>query len=171
MPAAKPAEFRRRAVELARRREQPIAQIARTGAPVLCRWAQHRDESSATPVAADCGFYRDTLGLRELGNPFGSGPQSVGSTFGSTGSGSIACRDGSSRAVAASQRRRHRCRRRSPGRRGSRPLRELTAAMRSSRWTVTRRFGSPARLPSFTESPSLTRLTSDNESPLNDPAA
>ena len=28
MPAAKPPEFRRRAVELARRREQPIAQIA-----------------------------------------------------------------------------------------------------------------------------------------------
>lgn len=29
MPAAKPPEFRRRAVELARRREQPIAQIAK----------------------------------------------------------------------------------------------------------------------------------------------
>ncbi len=28
MPAAKPPEFRRRAVELARRREQPIAKIA-----------------------------------------------------------------------------------------------------------------------------------------------
>ncbi|MGI8693018.1 MAG: transposase [Geodermatophilaceae bacterium] len=29
MPAPRPPEFRRRAVELARRREQPIAQIAR----------------------------------------------------------------------------------------------------------------------------------------------
>jgi transposase-like protein len=29
MPAAKPPEFRRRAVELARRREQPIAEIAK----------------------------------------------------------------------------------------------------------------------------------------------
>lgn len=29
MPAAKPPEFRRRAVQLARRREQPIAQIAK----------------------------------------------------------------------------------------------------------------------------------------------
>ena len=29
MPAAKPPEFRRRAVELARRREQPIGQIAK----------------------------------------------------------------------------------------------------------------------------------------------
>jgi transposase len=29
MPAAKPPEFRRRAVDLARRREQPIAQIAK----------------------------------------------------------------------------------------------------------------------------------------------
>jgi transposase-like protein len=29
MPAAKPPEFRRRAVELARRREQPVAQIAK----------------------------------------------------------------------------------------------------------------------------------------------
>ncbi len=29
MPAAKPPEFRRRAVELARRREQPIAQTAK----------------------------------------------------------------------------------------------------------------------------------------------
>ena len=27
-------------------------------------------------------FYRDTLGLRELGNPFDSGPQSVGFAFG-----------------------------------------------------------------------------------------
>jgi transposase-like protein len=29
MPVAKPPEFRRRAVELARRREQPVAQIAK----------------------------------------------------------------------------------------------------------------------------------------------
>ncbi|MDT0277420.1 hypothetical protein [Blastococcus goldschmidtiae] len=31
---------------------------------------------------ATVGFYRDTLGLRELDNPFTSGPQSVGFAFG-----------------------------------------------------------------------------------------
>ncbi|MGY2067049.1 hypothetical protein [Blastococcus sp. SYSU DS0619] len=32
--------------------------------------------------AATVAFYRDTLGLPELGNPFTSGPQSVGFAFG-----------------------------------------------------------------------------------------
>ena len=46
MPAAKPPEFRRRAVELARRREQPIAQIARDlGISESClrRWMEQAD--------------------------------------------------------------------------------------------------------------------------------
>ncbi len=46
MPAAKPAEFRRRAVELARRREQLIAQIAKDlGISESClrRWMDQAD--------------------------------------------------------------------------------------------------------------------------------
>ncbi len=46
MPAAKPPEFRRRAVELARRREQPIAQIAKDLAiseSCLRRWTDQAD--------------------------------------------------------------------------------------------------------------------------------
>lgn len=46
MPAAKPPEFRRRAVELARRREQPIAQIAKDLAiseSCLRRWMDQAD--------------------------------------------------------------------------------------------------------------------------------
>jgi transposase len=46
MPAAKPPEFRRRAVELARQREKPIAQIARDlGVAETClrRWMKQDD--------------------------------------------------------------------------------------------------------------------------------
>ena len=46
MPAAKPPEFRRRAVELARRREQPIAKIASDlGIAESClrRWMHQAD--------------------------------------------------------------------------------------------------------------------------------
>jgi transposase len=46
MPAAKPPEFRRRAVELARRREKPIAEIAHDlGIAESClrRWLQQDD--------------------------------------------------------------------------------------------------------------------------------
>ena len=46
MPAARPPEFRRRAVELARKREQPIAQIAKDlGIAESClrRWMAQAD--------------------------------------------------------------------------------------------------------------------------------
>ena len=46
MPAAKPPEFRRRAVELARLREQPIAKIAKDlGISESClrRWMDQAD--------------------------------------------------------------------------------------------------------------------------------
>ena len=46
MPAAKPPEFRRRAVELARRREKPIAEIAHDlGIAESClrRWLKQDD--------------------------------------------------------------------------------------------------------------------------------
>jgi len=49
MPAAKPPEFRRRAVELARQREKPIAQIARDlGIAETClrRWMKQHDVDS-----------------------------------------------------------------------------------------------------------------------------
>ena len=49
MPAAKPPEFRRRAVELARRREKPIAQIAHDlGIAESClrRWLKQDDIDS-----------------------------------------------------------------------------------------------------------------------------
>lgn len=46
MPAAKPPEFRRRAVELARQREKPIAQIAKDlqiSESCLRRWMDQAD--------------------------------------------------------------------------------------------------------------------------------
>ncbi len=49
MPAAKPPEFRRRAVELARRREKPIAEIAHDlGIAESClrRWLKQDDVDS-----------------------------------------------------------------------------------------------------------------------------
>jgi transposase-like protein len=49
MPAAKPPEFRRRAVELARRREKPIAEIAHDlGIAESClrRWLKQDDIDS-----------------------------------------------------------------------------------------------------------------------------
>jgi transposase len=52
MPAAKPPEFRRRAVELARRREKPIGQLAADlGIAESClrRWLK-ADDTSASPA-------------------------------------------------------------------------------------------------------------------------
>jgi len=49
MPAAKPPEFRRRAVELARQREKPIAQVAHDlGIAETClrRWMKQDDVDS-----------------------------------------------------------------------------------------------------------------------------
>jgi transposase len=46
MPAPKPPEFRRRAVELARRRDKPVAEIARDlgiSASCLRRWMYRSD--------------------------------------------------------------------------------------------------------------------------------
>ncbi|MTD15138.1 transposase [Nakamurella sp. YIM 132087] len=59
MPAAKPAEFRRRAVELARAREKPIAQIAMDlGIAEAClrRWMAKADrEVGAGPAEPGTG--------------------------------------------------------------------------------------------------------------------
>ena len=65
MPRAKPPEFRRRAVELARLREKPIREIAPDlGIAESClrRWMQqadvdqgHRDGSRRTSVRSLCG--------------------------------------------------------------------------------------------------------------------
>ena len=58
MPAAKPPEFRRRAVELARRREQPVAKIAADlGIAESClrRWMRQADvdEGSAEGLTSE----------------------------------------------------------------------------------------------------------------------
>ncbi len=54
MPAAKPPEFRRRAVELARRREQSIAKIA----------ADRQVATSPLPAARSLSAHSDALTLR-----------------------------------------------------------------------------------------------------------
>ena len=69
MPAAKPPEFRRRAVELARRREKPIAEIAHDlGIAESClrRWLKQDD------IDADqlCSRWRPSGG-GETGQPPG----------------------------------------------------------------------------------------------------
>ena len=59
MPAPRPPEFRRRAVELARLREKPIAAIARDlGISESClrRWMDQADVSSRLVLAIPMGF-------------------------------------------------------------------------------------------------------------------
>jgi transposase-like protein len=67
MPAAKPPEFRRRAVELARRREQPIAQIARDlGVAESClrRWMKQDDIDTGRRDGLSSDERRELVELR-----------------------------------------------------------------------------------------------------------
>ncbi len=77
MPAAKPPEFRRRAVELARRREKPIAQIARDlGIAETClrRWMKQDDvdsgrvEGVSTDERAELIRLRRELRVAQMGD-------------------------------------------------------------------------------------------------------
>jgi transposase-like protein len=67
MPAAKPPEFRRRAVELARRREQPIAQIAKDlGISESClrRWMDQADVDEGAKQGLSTDEKRELADLR-----------------------------------------------------------------------------------------------------------
>ena len=67
MPAAKPPEFRRRAVELARRREQPIALIAKDlGISESClrRWMDQADVDSGEKEGLSTTEKRELVELR-----------------------------------------------------------------------------------------------------------
>ena len=67
MPAAKPPEFRRRAVELARRREQPVAQIAKDlGISESClrRWMAVDDVDAGRKEGLTSDERRELVELR-----------------------------------------------------------------------------------------------------------
>ncbi len=67
MPAAKPLEFRRRAVELARRREQPIPRIATDlGISESClrRWMELADVDEGVKAGVTSDERRELVELR-----------------------------------------------------------------------------------------------------------
>jgi transposase len=67
MPAARPPEFRRRAVELARRREQPIAKIADDlGISESClrRWMSQADIDEGVKEGLSTNERRELVELR-----------------------------------------------------------------------------------------------------------
>jgi len=67
MPVAKPAEFRRRAVELVRRGQQPVSQIAKDlGISVSClrRWVAIDDVDSGRKEGLSSDERRELVELR-----------------------------------------------------------------------------------------------------------